>query len=242
MMIRTLMLVSLLIAQPTLAQEGFRSAAERATLLELYTSEGCSSCPPADRWFSGMLDHPDLWQRLIPVAFHVDYWNYLGWEDRFATAEFAERQRDYRRQRITSAVYTPGVMAAGQEWRSWRRHSKQIPFSDERVGVLEFIPEGEGFSARFAPEENVSDTDTLHVAILGFGLTTPVRAGENKGRELRHDFVVLGHDSFSSQNNQWRGQLPAARESEGAEKLAVVAWVSDSNQLGPVQAAGGWWR
>ena len=64
----------------------FASTARQTSLLELYTSEGCSSCPPAEAWLSGLKDNPGLWRDFVPVAFHVDYWNYLGWRDKWSRA------------------------------------------------------------------------------------------------------------------------------------------------------------
>ena len=69
----------------TAASLTLSSQEQRTTLIELYTSEGCSSCPPADRWLSRLKDDPRLWKQIVPLAFHVDYWNYLGWRDRFMT-------------------------------------------------------------------------------------------------------------------------------------------------------------
>lgn len=99
------------------------SPPERVALLELYTSEGCSSCPPADRWLSELKTNNELWTRVVPVAFHVDYWDYLGWPDRFAAASFSNRQREYALQGAVSTVYTPGLIYNGSEWRDWRRRS-----------------------------------------------------------------------------------------------------------------------
>ena len=75
------------------------STAEQTMLLELYTSEGCSSCPPADHWLSKFKQDSRLWRQIVPVAFHVDYWDYLGWGDRFAKAEFTQRQQHYQTTR-----------------------------------------------------------------------------------------------------------------------------------------------
>jgi hypothetical protein len=72
----------------------------------------------------------ELWQRLIPLAFHVDYWDYLGWWDRFASAEFSQRQRDYRHSGGLGSVYTPGVVVNGQEWRGWYR-GESISYDNE---------------------------------------------------------------------------------------------------------------
>ncbi len=82
----------------------FTSPETRVTLLELYTSEGCSSCPPADRWLSGLRDDPRLWREVVPVAFHVDYWDAIGWPDRFASAAHSERQRTYARSGHVGSV------------------------------------------------------------------------------------------------------------------------------------------
>lgn len=71
----------------------FTSAPARVTLLELYSSEGCSSCPLADAWVNSLQAGPGLWTQLVPVVFHVDYWDYIGWKDRFATPAFTDRQR-----------------------------------------------------------------------------------------------------------------------------------------------------
>jgi len=81
-------------------------------LLELYTSEGCDSCPPADRWLSGLeLGTPPL--RAVALAFHVDYWDRLGWRDRFGSAVFTERQHEQQSRRHAAFVYTPQVLLQG---------------------------------------------------------------------------------------------------------------------------------
>ena len=73
----------------------FQSPERQVALVELYTSEGCSSCPPAESWLSGLKEKPGLWSEFVPVAFHVDYWNYLGWRDKWSSKEYSDRQRDY---------------------------------------------------------------------------------------------------------------------------------------------------
>jgi hypothetical protein len=89
----------------------------QTVLLELYTSEGCSSCPPMERYLNRLKAHDALWQSYIPLAFHVDYWNYIGWVDRFASAEFAERQRAHAREGNVRSVYTPAMIVNGEAWR-----------------------------------------------------------------------------------------------------------------------------
>ncbi|MCW8988476.1 MAG: DUF1223 domain-containing protein, partial [Gammaproteobacteria bacterium] len=93
------------------------SGIKKNTLIELYTSEGCSSCPPAEKYLNNFTKKKDLWKTWIPVAFHVDYWDYIGWKDRFAEKKFAQRQRQYAQLKRASTVYTPAFMVNGDSWR-----------------------------------------------------------------------------------------------------------------------------
>jgi hypothetical protein len=97
----------------------FESGETQTSLIELFTSEGCSSCPPAEKWLSAFNSNPDLWKKVVPVAFHVDYWNHLGWCDRFSKPEFTLRQQQYAAGWGGDSVYTPGFVVNGREWRDW---------------------------------------------------------------------------------------------------------------------------
>src|SRR2546423_7870188 len=99
-----------------------RSGAQTVALIELYTSEGCSSCPPADRWISGFTNHPQV-ERFVPIAFHVNYWDDLGWKDRFADQRYTERQRALAKATGAKMVYTPQVTVQGRDARNWRDES-----------------------------------------------------------------------------------------------------------------------
>ena len=137
--IRNCLLTSLLLVPLVAAGADavrLESPGPRVSLLELYTSEGCSSCPPADRWVSKLRDDPRLWHEVVPVAFHVDYWDYIGWPDRFASPAFGARQREYARTRHVSTVYTPGLVLAGEEWRSWFFAPVLRVDTDEKAGRL----------------------------------------------------------------------------------------------------------
>ena len=244
-MIRQLaLLVSLLgfvgpaaIADPTVLE----SDAKRVSMVELFTSEGCSSCPPADKWLSKLVDDPRLWTEIVPIAFHVDYWDYLGWKDRFASEDFTSRQRMYARSGHVRQVYTPGFVVAGQEWRGWFRRPDLKLDDNQQAGVLRVEIDGGRVAARYNAFVKVRQP-RLNVALLGFGLETPVAAGENHGRTLRHEFVVLGHQiapmTRDGQNLIANAMLPTAIEP--AQRFAVAAWVSDGRDPKPVQAVGGW--
>ena len=93
---------------------------ERTTVLvELFTSEGCSSCPPADRWLSAVGMSAYVPGRVVPIALHVDYWDYIGWKDRFAQTRFSKRQRRIADIRHEPVIYTPQVRVQGQDFRRW---------------------------------------------------------------------------------------------------------------------------
>src|SRR6516164_9572668 len=91
----------------------FESGPAQVSLLELYTSEGCSSCPPAEAWLGELSRNPNLWRAVVPVSFHVDYWDNLGWKDGFSSREFTLRQRFYAASWGSESVYTPGFVLNG---------------------------------------------------------------------------------------------------------------------------------
>ncbi|MEJ2452899.1 MAG: DUF1223 domain-containing protein [Candidatus Thiodiazotropha sp.] len=221
----------------------FESPVERVTVVELFTSHGCSSCPPADDWLRGLSQAPGLWSRLIPLAFHVDYWDYLGWRDRFASAGFSERQREYRHNGALGAVYTPGVLVNGKEWRGWYWGQALPEASPMRIGrlQLEVAPENPA-TLRFTPDpEWDSDSLQAHLAILGCDLKSPIGGGENSGRTLTESFVVLAHRAASTpvSSHVWQLAWPAFDPIPQA-RYAVVAWLSRGDDPSPLQAVGGW--
>jgi len=219
------------------------SPAERVAVLELFTSHGCSSCPPADRWLRGLTDHPGLWRQVVPMSFHVDYWDNLGWPDRFARAAFSERQRRYRRVGASGGVYTPGFFINGEEWRGFF-HGRAPDLSPGKpAGRLRLVvTPGESARVRFRPVQP-GDRRVAHLAVLGFGLTSEIGGGENSGRTLAEDFVVLGvarsEASGSGRAFEWELPWPALKAAQPTRR-AVVAWVSAPDQPRPLQAVGGW--
>jgi hypothetical protein len=220
------------------AQFSFESGPRQAVLLELYTSEGCNSCPPAEEYLNSFRTNPDLWKRYIPLAFHVDYWDYLGWKDRFARNEFSARQRTYGQWHRARTIYTPEFFANGQEWRRAWGTTPPAQSTDD-VGTLVINVNDTRLSAMFSPAEGVGDKLVLHVAILGTGLTTDIRRGENAGRRAHHEFVVLGYGKAAGTGYRWNMPLPAAK-TEGASRLAIAAWITRADSPIPIQSAGSW--
>ena len=88
-------------------------------LVELFTSEGCSSCPPADRWLQNLPRQGYSFDKVVPLSLHVGYWDHIGWKDPYAQQRFTDRQRNYASLRRSSSVYTPQIVLAGNDFRSW---------------------------------------------------------------------------------------------------------------------------
>ncbi len=212
----------------------------RTHLLELYTSEGCSSCPPAEAWLSKLKDDPRLWREFVPVAFHVDYWDRLGWRDPFASKQWTARQYEYAARWKSSNVYTPGFVMNGAEWRE-----RGIPTAaSEKAGVLKLtVTDGDVVKASFSPGVGDARKFDLHVARLGADLRSNVKAGENSGRKLLHDFVVLSlvKEPMSAETKQLR-LPPATAAHQPVPREAIAAWITEAGQLEPLQAVGGWLR
>lgn len=215
---------------------------ERATsLLELYTSEGCSSCPPAEEWLSGLKKSPDLWKRFVPVAFHVDYWDYLGWRDPWGTEAFSDRQRQYANTWKTETIYTPEFVVNGREWRGFGE--SKVPQPNRKPGVLAVSStDGRIWTVTFQGAAKAASYE-VHGAVLASELTSAVKAGENRGRILAHDFVVvsLAHKALNEKAGAWHGEFDLKRTTaEEKGRGGVAFWITDRATLVPLQAVGGW--
>ena len=174
------------LAQTCTAQSG----PYRATLIELYTSEGCDSCPPADRWLSGLKASP-MAAQLVPVAFHVDYWDRLGWKDPFASAENTRRQHAQASLSGAKFVYTPQFLRDGKDWR---RADRVVGDRRDSAASIELGldqpkqgPWSVSANVRLLAPNRAAE---VWLAVYENSLESRVSAGENRGETLRHDFVV----------------------------------------------------
>jgi hypothetical protein len=183
--------------------------------------------------------HDALWSGFVPLALHVDYWDHIGWEDPFASREYSERQRQTAAENNENTVYTPGVRKAGAEWRTWPFLSAPTRDHAPKVGKLDISVDKHGkFQAGFSTKLT-SEVLQLNIAVLGLGLSTEVKRGENRGKTLKHDFVALGLSRFSSaQINTWSGIIE--RPQIAASRYAIAVWVSEKGRSMPIQATGGY--
>jgi hypothetical protein len=220
----------------------FESRETQNSLIELFTSEGCSSCPPAEKWLSAFKSNPDLWTKIVPIAFHVDYWDHLGWRDRFAKPEFTSRQQRYAAAWGGDSVYTPGFVVNGREWRDWFS-GNALPASAKKVGSLRVTFSDNGkVGATFVAESTQPHALVLNLALLGNDLESDVKRGENSGRKLRHDFVVLqlAQSEMTNRGNLWKGTVLLSSNAGTDKATALAAWVQSGETAPPIQATGGW--
>jgi hypothetical protein len=243
LLILSLLLTSFGFAQTNIIQV-IESPKTQVQLIELYTSEGCSSCPSADKFIQTHANNnpDDLWKKFIPLAFHVDYWSYLGWSDRFTLPNNPERHKLHRDQGTANSIYTPEFVINGQEWTNFYSSDKTLPNSEQPVGHLRAeISDNGHIDIKFDALETGTFKTTHHkylnIAILGMDLSSQVDAGENKGKRLTHDFVVLNKQQVRSENHHWQAQLPDLTNFE-TSNLAIAIWIEENKSLRPIQAVG----
>jgi hypothetical protein len=221
-------------AAPTAAQCTKQSPPHAIALLELYTSEGCNSCPPADKWLSSIGGADSV----VPLALHVDYWDRLGWKDRFASARFSERQYSIARQAGSRAVYTPGVFLNLREFRGWgsarfddavRAINTKPARADIRLELDSASSAQLAVKADIRLKAGAPGSAQAFVAVYESRLSTEVKAGENRGVTLRHDYVVREWVGPIEVNGaaELRRTLPLERDWK-PKHLGVAAFVQDA--------------
>ena len=237
-------LASAMFATRAMAEEAcsVRSAAQSAPVVELYTSEGCNSCPPADRWMSKLKADPSV----VALAFHVDYWDRLGWTDRFASARYTERQSQTQASSGARFSYTPQVLVDGADRHDWSRipgfAAAREPASPVDVRLMR---EGNRYVATIRPVTGANSGPNASPARLSayWAVTendhvSAVKAGENEGVTLHHDFVVREYSPVAA----WSADTPSVLRFEpsiprdAAHPPTVNLVVVDAAKGRPVQA------
>lgn len=195
-----------LVAGQALAAPPVCKAESPATLvpvIELYTSEGCSSCPPADRWLSS-LKATAASGRVVVQAFHVGYWDYIGWVDRFASPAYTQRQRDIAGRNGLSNIYTPQLVRNGRDSKDYEHATAGGEPARARIALRR--TGDDAFEASVSPLDGMAAW-SAYWTVTENGHSSKVKAGENAGELLQHDFVVR--------------QYVAAGDYRGASKLTL---------------------
>jgi hypothetical protein len=210
----------------------------RVALLELYTSEGCNSCPPVDRWVSSLPQPQLVPQRLVVLAFHVDYWNYLGWQDRFSQRRFTERQQALVRANGLRTAYTPQLVLNGRDFRISTGIEKQLARINLQAPSVKLDLQAHRKGATLSTGVSVNPVASsarqpmeLYVALYENNLESQVQAGENRGKRLQHDYVVrvlIGPVAVSpDKTTQQTWEIPLAADWKTAD-MGLAAFVQSA--------------
>lgn len=221
-----------------------KSGDKKVTLIELYTSQGCSSCPPADKWLSQLKNKDGLFKTFIPLAFHVTYWDFIGWKDIFANSLNDNRQRNYSSKVWKkNSVYTPQFIVDTKEYRQWFNGQPFPSLQSNYAGNLEAkLNENKDLEIKYHNKNIKNKKVLVNIAILGFDYDFDIKKGENKSRILEHDFVVLKHiqknASIKNHNLEFENKLYQFKK-EPNKKYALVVWLSDEKYK-QLQAVAGY--
>jgi len=213
-----------------------QSPAHSVALLELYTSEGCSSCPPADQFLRALRSSGITDGQAVALSLHVDYWNYIGWKDPYSRAAFTERQRWLSDLAGSRTIYTPEFFVAGKELRNWstglRGAIERINSRPARAAIAISIGEARGGALPLEVKASAQQDAKLHVALVQSAIASKVKAGENDGRTLYHDYVVrewLAPVTLRSGATELLVRPVPTPPGALSANLAVVAFVQSAN-------------
>lgn len=227
-----------------------RSGEQTVPLLELFTSEGCSSCPPADRLLSEFRASATSAGKVVPLALHVDYWDYIGWKDAFAHPGFAARQRQQAERAGKTVVYTPQFFVQGKPYgatpaaRALLADLDRLNGQSARADIALSIGPVSGGNLPVKVDARLRESAAgarfgVVLALYENGLTTQVSAGENQGRTLRHDFVVREWIAPGNAAENGRQALTvkfAVPPNSRPENLGVAAFVHNLQSGEVIQA------
>ena len=212
--------------------------ADSAILVELFTSQGCSSCPPADALLGSLDDK--LQANVIPLSFHVDYWNYIGWQDPYSSKRWSARQKKYAKRISNGRGYTPQLVVngAGHAVGSRLGAIKEVVRQSKNTSLVgiegAFTTDGDaGLEVFVQTTLSSSVSVNLMVALYESGLQTSVPRGENRGRTLQNDFVVreLRDLGALAQGVQSHSVAIAVDHDWQRENLGVVVFAQDTKSL-----------
>ena len=205
-----------------------KSGDKLTPVVELYTSEGCSSCPPADQWLSTLKGQP-----VVAQAFHVGYWDYIGWVDRFATPANTNRQREIAQLNRLTSIYTPQLVRNGQDSRDFTGAITSNTPAKATI-QLQRTQGTDSFQATVTPASGV-DRWSAYWTVTEHGHSSRVKAGENSGEFLKHDFVVRQYTPVGTyQGAQTLNFSSIAAQAEHPRQINLV--VSDPKTGTPLQA------
>jgi hypothetical protein len=197
-----------------------KSAAQLIPVVELYTSEGCSSCPPADAWLSTLrAAHKE--GKVVAQAFHVNYWDYIGWTDRFAAPAYTQRQRELSSRTNLNSIYTPQIAKNGLTVRSYDAKSVVASGEAALANIELQQTEANRFEAKISPSQAGAGW-SAYFTVTEHEHVSRVTKGENQGETLKHDFVVRQYvplgQFFGAQTLKFSSLAPTAMQGKETGK------------------------
>ena len=227
---------------------GVEPISDNLILLELFTSQGCSSCPPAESVLSKIANDDRYGTVVIPLAYHVDYWDYLGWRDPFSSTRWTERQANYREAFGEATLYTPQIVIQGDyeavgsdENKIKKRISHLLSTPKENSATISIenieLKDNQVVLNVMASRQDTSFKDMVMVMAAVFEniSATDVKAGENAGRTLRNDYVVRflnAKPHMFSNDDQKHIEVSLLLEDDWKhENLGIVSWIQDAKSM-----------
>ena len=205
----------LMLPLPVLAQGA------SGTVVELYTSQGCSSCPPADEYLAKLAQEPGI----IALALHVDYWDYIGWKDKFGNPKFTDRQRAYARASGSTTIYTPQMIVAGVDRVEGsdpgrvagdiRRHQ-----SADAMVVLQLMRKGNTLTIRATPVARIDQRLIVQLVRYRPRESVAIKHGENAGRTIDYANIVTSWTRVGDWSGA--GDLNMTVPVQGADPVVVI--------------------
>ena len=214
-----------------------RSSAIAPPIVELYTSEGCNSCPPADKWLSRLKADPAV----VALAFHVDYWDRLGWKDRFGSPAYTQRQAEQQRPSGARFSYTPQVIVNGADRPDWPRETVSPGVATNAPVEVQLARDGNHVTAVVTPAAGAPARLAAYWAVTEQGHVSAVKAGENQGVTLTHDYVVREYRPVAAWSPKAGGgaetlHFELAGTADAAHPRQVNFVIVDADSGRPVQA------
>ena len=209
------------------------SSKHPVALIELYTSQGCSSCPPAEKWLGELEQSGIKSTQAIPLALHVDYWDYIGWKDQFSQKYFTQRQYQYRKTNHSESVYTPQIMFNGNDVRQVNFGNSLSELSRKNAAVaFKVMAESVNQSnlkvaIDFNRIDAIAKNSRVVVVLAENNLVGHIKAGENAGRTLKHDHVVRIWKNIGQIRNKFNLTLPVNPKWK-KENLDIIVIVETS--------------
>lgn len=230
-----------LMASPTFAAETITisSNGQQTAVLELYTSEGCSSCPSADRWLAALVEVPNDELDVLALAFHVDYWDYLGWKDRFGSPRYTSRQRQLGSNNNQRTIYTPEFFVDGKEARGTRKVLDKIRSANKQQAQIQLkLSISKSSDALQIELQSVTpdavDKPLQHrYFVYENQLMSDVTRGENSGERLFHQQVVryMSPELDLKDNNQHKITINPEWRLDNIGVAALVTEPGNENYL-----------